>query len=190
MTTTSLSLLWQAQQRLPGAWERFQSIYEPLIRFWVQREPSVQAEADDLVQDLMLKLLEELPHFERRRAGSFRKWLRVLTTNRVREFLRKRRPQLVDGTIFDQLAQPGDRLLAEWNQEYERHVVAKVLKIVRQAFTESEWALYTQTEFEGQKIREVAQSHGVDIRLVYKVRHDVMNRLRAVGEEILEKDES
>jgi RNA polymerase sigma-70 factor, ECF subfamily len=189
MISTSMSLLRQAQQREPGGWERFQSVYEPLIRFWVHRDPAARHEADDLVQDLLLKLHLELPHFQRQRLGSFRKWLRVLATNRVREFLRKRKPELGEQSLFDQLAKPSNDLLSEWDTEYDRYVVSKLLRLVRQEYHPDLWKLFELTEIQGQTPRDVAESQQVSIGQVYRARHNILTRLRELGQEILEKDE-
>lgn len=190
MSSTSLSLLQQAQQRLPGAWDRFQGVYEPLLRYWVMRDSLARLEADDLVQDLMLKLYQELPEFTRQRPGSFRKWLRVLATNRVREFLRKKRPQAATETLFDQLANPNNELLESWNREYARCVTAKLVALVQTEFSTLAWSLFSETEFLQRSIRDVAQAHGVSVAEVYRTRHQLMTRLRQLGEELLEHEKS
>jgi RNA polymerase sigma-70 factor (ECF subfamily) len=92
MTPTSLSLL----ERLKGPcvdppdWDRFQSMYLPLIRRWIGRIPGLVGEVEDLVHEVILVLLREVPRFERQREGSFRTWLRQVTVNRVRSYRRDR----------------------------------------------------------------------------------------------------
>ena len=72
---TSVSLLDRLRVARPDAsdWDRLQGIYLPLIRRWLARVPGLGDEADDLAQDVFLVVVRELPRFERRREGSFRR---------------------------------------------------------------------------------------------------------------------
>ena len=65
------------------AWQRLDAIYQPLIRRWLLRHPGLGDEAEDIVQEVMGVLIRELPGFQRQRNGSFRRWLRAVTVNRV-----------------------------------------------------------------------------------------------------------
>jgi RNA polymerase sigma-70 factor, ECF subfamily len=103
MNTTSLSLL----DRLKGAdaaaadWQRLKDVYLPLIRSWLSGVPGLRDEADDLAQDVLIVLLRGEPSFERRRHGSFRAWLRQVTTNRVRTFWKANRKHSRNGSDGD-----------------------------------------------------------------------------------------
>ena len=71
MATTSTNLLGRLQQSdQPEVWERFVQLYTPLLLVWTKRQ-GVQ-DVEDLVQEVLMKLLRELPQFQRQREGSFR----------------------------------------------------------------------------------------------------------------------
>jgi DNA-directed RNA polymerase specialized sigma24 family protein len=70
-----------------AAWQRLDDLYQPLIRRWLLRDPSLREDADDLVQEVMSVLVRELPRFRRRRNGSFRRWRRNITAHRVQEVM-------------------------------------------------------------------------------------------------------
>jgi RNA polymerase sigma-70 factor (ECF subfamily) len=74
-----------------AAWRRLDDLYRPLIRRWLLRDPSLRHEADDLVQEVMVALIRELPRFQRRRNGSFRRWLRTITAHRLGALYRSRK---------------------------------------------------------------------------------------------------
>ena len=68
------------------AWNRFADLYTPLIYSWARRAilrspGDLPQDADDLVQQVFLRLIEELPHFHYDAASSFRGWLKTVTHN-------------------------------------------------------------------------------------------------------------
>jgi RNA polymerase sigma-70 factor (ECF subfamily) len=80
MHTTSLSLLQRVRD--PGdraAWERFVTLYSPLLIAWAMRAGSSESAAEDTAQEVLLVLMRELLEFrydtERR---NFRGWLKTI----------------------------------------------------------------------------------------------------------------
>ena len=64
MYTTSATLLEQLRHpSQPDAWERFVSLYTPLIFYWALRKGLQGHDAADLVQDVFLVLVRRLPSF-------------------------------------------------------------------------------------------------------------------------------
>jgi len=49
----------------PAAWDRFARLYTPLLRAWAVRQGFQDADAADLTQDVLLKLVHELPAYAR-----------------------------------------------------------------------------------------------------------------------------
>jgi hypothetical protein len=62
-------------------WERFVALYGALLHFWAQRLRPVQ-DADDLVQDVLILIMEKLPTFGGVTDRSFLAWLKRLLLNR------------------------------------------------------------------------------------------------------------
>jgi len=89
MNTTSESLLFRLQQvdgRLDQtAWEEFVRLYTPLMFYWARKTGLNTADASDIVQDVITRVLEKLPGFSYDSSKSFRGWLRAITLNRYRE---------------------------------------------------------------------------------------------------------
>src|SRR5262245_30716918 len=109
MQTTPVSLLERLRgEANPQAWERFVDLYTPLLYKWARRVGLDAADAADLVQDVLTKLVETLPTFAYDRNRSFRAWLRTVTLNRWRESCRRQftRPHLVNGMGLDEAAAP------------------------------------------------------------------------------------
>ena len=85
MTTTPASLLERLRQPFePDAWNRFVSLYTPLIYSWGRRAGLQDEDSADLVQEVFVTLLDVLPTFTYDRHKSFRGWLRTITLNKWR----------------------------------------------------------------------------------------------------------
>ena len=73
MLTTSPTLLNRLRQPSePEAWARFVNLYTPLLLSWAGRQGFQEADARDLVQEVLVKLVRALPTYERREGQTFR----------------------------------------------------------------------------------------------------------------------
>src|SRR4051794_13876791 len=64
------------------AWREFVTLYRPLLRAYVLKKGLAGSDADDVVQEVLVRLLKALPGFElARRRARFRTWLWTVTSN-------------------------------------------------------------------------------------------------------------
>ena len=141
MNSTSLKLLQRVRQLDDQeAWERFVTLYSPLLHRWATRAGLDEQDAIDLVQDVFVTLTTELPDFEYDTSrGSFRGWLKTITLNKCRE--RQRRLKAAGGwEDFD----PADTLVADnaeafWESEYREYLVRRALEVMRNQFEPKTW---------------------------------------------------
>jgi RNA polymerase sigma-70 factor (ECF subfamily) len=139
---TSLSLLDRLCKKADEhSWEQLVAIYTPLVKSWIARCDVQPTDAEDLVQDVLMIVLHELPQFEHSgRTGAFRSWLRTILVHRVRDFWRSRkyRPTVAGGTTWmaklKQLEDDSSEMSREWNLEHDRHLMAVLLESVRPRF--------------------------------------------------------
>lgn len=82
-----------------AAWERFVAHYEPRIRGWCRQGGLQTADAEDVTQDVLLRLTRALPKFTYDPSRTFRGWLRLVTEHALADFFadRKRRPAATSG---------------------------------------------------------------------------------------------
>ena len=192
MTPTSVSLLDRLKVARPDAsdWGRLDAIYRPLIRRWLGRIPDLGLDADDLTQDVLVVLVREVPRFERRREGSFRAWLRQVAVNRVRDHRRRRRREPIAGpdrteTFLDQLADPAGDLAREWDRDHDKHVVDRLLAIVRPDFTPSTWDAFRRFALDGLSAAQVARELDTTENSILLSKSRVLKRLRAEAGDLL-----
>src|SRR6186997_1909806 len=122
MYDTSLSLLDGLQQQAgDAAWRRLVDAYGPFLRRRLQQQGLCEADADDVVQEVLVVVLRKLPQFRREpRTGAFRRWLLNIMVNCLHEFRRSRRfrsPPPDDSQFvatLDALADPAGNLSRLW----------------------------------------------------------------------------
>ena len=94
MDDTRKSLLLRAQTGDENAWSDLATLYRPLMVGWLQRQGVPGNEIEDLVQEILLEVVENLPAFDHSgRRGAFRCWLRTLAQTRACDFWKARSRQ-------------------------------------------------------------------------------------------------
>jgi RNA polymerase sigma-70 factor (ECF subfamily) len=179
MLTTSTNLLNRLRQpNQPGAWERFVRLYTPLLLVWARRQGFQEADAEDLVQEVLVKLLRELPTYERGDGESFRGWLFRVTVNQCQDFRRRKATRALPGANGLSGVPDDSRLSGLEKAEYRRLMVRRALDLIRADFSETTWAAFLGVMVEGRPVADVAAELNVTANAVYLARHRVLTRLR------------
>jgi RNA polymerase sigma-70 factor (ECF subfamily) len=185
MAETSLTLLDRLQKQTDQeSWRRLVDIYAPLIRFWLSRSPLQSADHEDLTQEVLKIVVQKLPEFQRRREGSFRAWLRVVTVNCLREFWRssKHQPVATGDSDFlqklQELEDPQSELAKVWNSEHDRHVVRRLLELIGPQFEPTSLHAFRKVVLEGLKPSQVAAELGISVNAVFLAKSKILRQLR------------
>jgi RNA polymerase sigma-70 factor, ECF subfamily len=194
MSDTPVSLLERLRTRPDDAsWGRLVGLYTPLIRGWLRRHLLADADADDLVQEILAVVVRELPRFRHNdRPGAFRSWLRTVTVHRLRDFWRSRRyrPQPTGGSNFlaklEQLQDPASGLSRLWDEEHDRHVVARLLEQIRPDFEPGTWQAFEGVMLGGERAADVAARLGISVNAVLLAKSRILARLRQVGRGLID----
>jgi len=192
MQHTSISLLERIRKETDAdAWERFVLIYTPWIN-WVLRHGSVSPnDVDDLRQDVMAVVFQEIGKFQHNgQTGAFRRWLRNVVLNRLRNHWRKRGITEQPGQTGDELqtiADPFPALEDLWEHEHDRHVTEALLKLVEPAFTQSTWQAFHRQVLLGLRAEEVAAELGISVNAALLAKSRVLRRLREEAAGLLDE---
>jgi RNA polymerase sigma factor (sigma-70 family) len=186
MFETSASLL-ERLRRQPddAAWKRLVDLYTPLLQSWLRKHLVPQADAEDLVQEVMAVLVRELPtfHYDRQR-GSFRGWLRTITVNRLRMFWRSRKTRPLatgDSDLARKVAEledPHSALSRQWDREHDLHVAQRLLELIAPEFEAPTWRAFHRLAVDGAKPEAVAGELGISLNAVYLAKYRILRRLR------------
>lgn len=183
MTTTSESLLFRLKQDGDSpdefAWQQFVSIYTPLIFFWARKTGLGQADASDLVQEVLTQVFRKLPDFNYD-GRSFRGWLRTVTLNKYREVYRRKSARLATASdsILENL-QPIAAAESTWDIDYAKLLVAQAMEGMKSDFAPETWNALKLVMGSGLSVDDAATQTGVSTWTIYSARARLMKRLRA-----------
>jgi RNA polymerase sigma-70 factor (ECF subfamily) len=134
--------------------------------------------AEDLTQEILIKLLDALPRHEHDPdRGRFRSWLKTVVHNVLTDQGRRRRRQLEFGgvggsTALERLSDlPGPEAVAELSVAVDRRSAAwkaELLDRVRARVEPTSWAAFWQRMIERRPAAEVAIELGLSVAAVYK----------------------
>jgi len=179
MLTTSLSLLDRLRHPdQPAAWELFVRLYAPLLVSWAKRQGFQDADAADLIQDVLIKLIRLLPGYERGKGQSFRGWLSHVTVNQCRDFRRRvatRALPEANGLSGVEDLSPAEDID---ELEYRRALLGRGMEMIRPEFNDKTWAAFQGLLLDGRTAAEVASELGMTENAAYLARHRVLTRLR------------
>jgi RNA polymerase sigma-70 factor, ECF subfamily len=167
------------EERREEAWAVFQARYQGVLLGWCRRRLSPE-DADDLTQEVLLKLFEALSRGGYDPAkGRFRSLLKAVVNNAVRDCWRRRRrrpePAAVGGSAF--LERLGAMAAPESVEELSSAIKGKaqailheLLQRVRARLKATTWEAFYLTAMEGRPPTEVAAALGLTIDAVYKAK--------------------
>jgi RNA polymerase sigma factor (sigma-70 family) len=182
--TTRLSLLVRLRDgQDERAWCEFTEVYAPLIYRLARRKGLQDADAADLVQEVLRTVARAIERdaYDPAR-GSFRAWLfriaRNLTVNHLLAQARQVRGSGDTGVreLLDSLPAPEDS--AVFDTEYRRQLLWWAAEQVRGEFSELTWQAFWLAGVEGQSAQEVADTLNTTVGTVYHCKSRVMARLR------------
>jgi RNA polymerase sigma-70 factor (ECF subfamily) len=192
MPDTSASLLQRLRDRPDGdAWGRLVAVYTPLLQRWLAQYGLQASDADDLTQEVLAVVVRELPSFEHnQRTGAFRRWLRTILVNRLRGFWRARQNQDAArdlGAVLDQLEDPQSGLSRLWDEQHDRHVMAKLLEQIEPEVAPSTWQAFRRVVLEGREETAVAAELGLTVNAVFIAKSRVLARLRREARDLIDQ---
>ncbi|HJZ56324.1 MAG TPA: RNA polymerase sigma factor [Gemmataceae bacterium] len=156
---------------------------------WCTRRGLQDTDAQDVTQQVLLKLAGKLPTFAYDPARSFRSWLRTLTHHAWADFLSER-----DGaasghpTAWAALTTAGarDDLLRRIEDEFDLELLEQAAARVRERVEPATWEAFRLTALEGVPAAEAARRLGKQVATVYVLRSNVQKLLRAAVAELAE----
>jgi RNA polymerase sigma-70 factor (ECF subfamily) len=163
------------------AWQDFTEIYSPVIRRTAQRLGLQTADADNVVQEVLLAVSKSIDQWlERENRTGFRPWLFRIARNKALDLLTRRatRPEHGSDIEWNDLAQHESATASCWDIEYRWELFTHAATEVRRTAAPSTWHAFWMSTIEGRPIAEVAQSLGVREGVVYLSRCRIMDRIR------------
>jgi RNA polymerase sigma-70 factor (ECF subfamily) len=182
--STSATLLNRVRSPLDqGAWNEFVERYGRRIYGWCRQWGLQEADAEDVTQDVLLRLARKMRGFAYDPSRSFRGWLRTLTHHAWSDFLEgRKRPGAGSGD--DEVARALEQVearddLTRWlDEEFTRALFEEASARVRLRVRPHTWEAFRLTAVEGKSGAEVAALLGMEVATVFVARSKVQKMLQ------------
>jgi RNA polymerase sigma-70 factor (ECF subfamily) len=189
---TSATLLERLRQ-VPAdqaAWVQFAERYGCKIYAWCRRWNLQGADAEDLTQEVLLKLAEKMQTFVYDPARSFRAWLKTVVRHAWIDSWSGRKAVVAAGgnqaLELLQTVEAREDLVQRLEEEFDRELLDEAMARVRLRVRPRTWEAFERTALQGQSGAEAARELGMKVATVFVARSKVQKMLQ---EEMQKLDE-
>ncbi len=180
-----------------GAWTEFVRDYAPMIYRFARSRGLQDADAADIVQDVMRRVGSAIGRLEyEREKGGFRAWLFTITRNRLYTHFEKRQRVGATGNdtaqyeLLSQAADHRNELNDAWEKEYMRQLAGRAMKLVEQEVEPNTWRAFQLTAVDGGSPAAAAKTLNMSTGAIYVAKSRVTARLRSVIERLQKEDDA
>ena len=169
-----------------AAWEQFFDQYAHYIFILARRSGLQEADADDLVQTVLVELAQKIQALEYdRRKGKFRTWLAACARHRIADMLRakyRRGAHEIGGfdrsetrtDYFMRQADPGpDQFQKMADEEWAALIMDRALRATREAVSAAQFSLFHAYVMEHWPVERVMKTYGVSRDQIYQAKRRV-----------------
>jgi RNA polymerase sigma-70 factor (ECF subfamily) len=186
-TTRASLLLRLCDSEDHEAWVEFVNLYEPVIYRSLRQRGLQDADARDVMQELLLAVSRSIDRWEpKKQHGSFRSWLRRVIRNLTVSWLRQcpRRAVPAGGcdlqALLDMLPAADDPDSIEFDRELRRVLFHRAGERVRGEVQRATWEAFWETAVMGTSVADAASKLGMSAEAVRVAKCRVLARVRAV----------
>ena len=164
------------------AWEEFVVLYRPVIYRMARRRGMQDADAQNLAQDVLLRVARAIENWEQQPGTRFRHWLRKVASNAiVSAVTRSPEDAAAGGSVArDLLTEHPESADAqqELDREFLRERYLRAAAVVQMDVNRETWRSFELTVIEDMSCVDVAELIGKSIGTVYAARSRIIKRLR------------
>jgi RNA polymerase sigma factor (sigma-70 family) len=182
---TNISLIARVRDRTDGeSWREFYQFYHPLLMRYLRRLGLAEHSANDVIQDVFVRLLQALPTFDLdRKRGRFRSYLWKLTYSGLVDEARrvKARRQAEEEWIKQFLVvdeAESRKLHQELNEINYREIIDRALPRVRAVTSARAWACFEQRTLLDRPGSAIAAELGISDKAVFVYASRVLKAVR------------
>jgi RNA polymerase sigma factor (sigma-70 family) len=180
---TSATLLGQlrTERHDAAAWQEFVRRYRPRIFAFCIACRLQPADAEDVTQSVLCKLIVKMRDFQYDSKQSFRAWLKTVTRNVLNDFLDERRePASGDSVVFRLLenVEAREELAQQIQAEFDQELFDAALQRVRERVPAHQWDAFRLTALEGISGAAAAAQLKMLVGSVYTAKSRVQKMIR------------
>jgi RNA polymerase sigma-70 factor (ECF subfamily) len=182
---TRITLLGRLRHN-PGdqqAWGEFVRQYGPRIYAWCSHWGLQEADAQDVTQNVLLRLAQKMRDFSYDPSRSFRAWLKTLAQRAWADFLDARKRAGLgsgDSSVLRLLGAVEARqdLLSRLDEEFDRELLEQAIARVRLRVAPQTWEAFRLTAVEGLSGADAAERIPMQVAQVFVAKRRVQKMLQ------------
>lgn len=181
---TRITLIERIQnQQDETSWQEFVDIYHDFIYGTVRRMRVSEADAEDIVQQVLLSLWKKLPQQDVHAIKRFRSWIATMTKNCVIDYIRKRKSEFnrrneaardEETEYLNAIRLPEVHEIAE--TQWKMHITNLAMKRIEPFFSGHAVEVF-RLSLEGMSTEEVSKRLKIKEATVYRLKSRVKSRL-------------
>lgn len=165
-----------------AAWEEFVDQYGPHIYRWCRQWGLQDADAEDVAQEILLKLARKLRDFAYNPESSFRGWLKTVAHHAWRDFVDGRRlaHPVANEHAWEVLesVEAREDLIAKLEEAFDHELLEAAKVQVRLRVAPHTWDAFRLVAIEGQPAAAVAAQVNMQVAMVYVAKSKVQKMLQ------------
>jgi RNA polymerase sigma factor (sigma-70 family) len=176
-----------------AAWDEFVEHYGRHIYRWCRQWRLQDADAEDVTQEILLKLSRKLRNFAYDPESSFRSWLKTVAHHAWRDFVDSpSRARTVPGDHWALLQSVEARkdLIKKLEEAFDYELLEAAKLQVRLRVAPHTWEAFRLVAMEGLPVEEVAAMVHMQVAMVYVAKSKVQKMLREEIRKLEADDES
>jgi RNA polymerase sigma-70 factor (ECF subfamily) len=164
-----------------AAWAAFVDRYGRKVYGWCRHWGLQEADAQDVTQDVLVRLAARMRSFAYDPSRSFRAWLKTLARHALSDYFDARGAPAVGGSRAAELlhaAEAREDFVGRLEAEFDQEVYEEALARVRARVTPKTWRAFELTALAGRSGAEVAAELGMNVAAVFVARGRVQKMLQ------------
>lgn len=167
-----------------AAWEEFVDRYGPHILQWCRGRGCPESELEDVLQEVLLKLMQAFQSFRYDPKQRFRNWLATVSRNTASDLVRSRRNRIHgtgDPQIWLQLESKAaqDDLLQRLSAAFDMELFIAACQRVKERVRPDHWQAFELASLRQQSPIQAASELGIPIATFYVSRSRVLAQVKA-----------
>ncbi|TWU05458.1 RNA polymerase sigma factor [Stieleria varia] len=194
-SSTNISLIAriQASEREEDAWIEFVERYGQRIFQWCEKRGLQPSDAEDVTQQVLIRIAKYLRNFRYDAKQSFRGYLQRMTGNAINDFFGRQHRQLPaeqpDSISWIDSVEAKSELLQQLSEVFDLELLEFAMTRVRSRVSDKRWRAWHETTIRGRENREVADELGMPLGSLYAAKNQVATQVRAEIEVLESADE-
>jgi RNA polymerase sigma factor (sigma-70 family) len=174
---TRPSLLSRLKQECnEDSWEEFFGLYSGLIYQLARRHDLSDGEAEDVVQETMLKVIKAMKTFKYDpKQGSFKSWLMTITRRSICDHFRELQREVKARALAEPFSV--DEFEQQWNEDWQFVMADEALRRVREAVTPRLFQIFHTYVIQGRSATQTSRMLRVTLAGVYLAKFKVQRLL-------------